>query len=496
VQNVALSPDLIRSLAFETLLRFEKGGADRLKADQLIQAAVNASKNPLSATERGFLQALVMGTLRHWYRLEVWIQALAGRRLKQIEPSVRVLLRMGLFQLYGLHQVPAYAAINTTVELAKQQKKVSPRTIKFINAILREGQRRLEAGSFILPLEPTGVTADGLASEKPENRKRLETLAKQESADLPAYLLNAYGWPDFWTHLLRKQYDPIAMLRMAEISQTPAPLVLRVNTLKLSVAAYLDKLQLADIKAQPLGGELPEGLVLEGLSGSIRELPGYAEGWFYVQDASSMWVSRLLDPQPGEAILDLCAAPGSKTTHMAALSQNQAVITAIDPKKERLALLEENILRLGAAQITLLQVDGLAFEGLASLDKSAESGQTPAQSDDAPLYDKVLVDAPCSGSGTIRRHPEILLHMRKFTPAIFVKQQSALLEKGFSFLRDGGLLVYSTCSLLQTENQAVVQRLLAKHPDARLESEEQRQITETADGFYAARIRKISQPSR
>ncbi|HEY9687237.1 MAG TPA: 16S rRNA (cytosine(967)-C(5))-methyltransferase RsmB [Coleofasciculaceae cyanobacterium] len=436
--------DLSRKSAFEILLRFERGGATRLKADSLIQDTLATASKILSETDRGFTRALVMGTLRHWLRLDEWIKLLTGRPLKNMTPPVRTLLRVGLFQLYGMAHVPAYAAIDTTVELAKALK-VSPKTVKFINAVLREGQRALESNRFDPP---------------------------PASESLSRHLLMAYGWPEAWVVLLQQQYDDESILQMARVSQSPAPLSVRVNTLKISPAAYQEQLAQANVTCSVPDSALPESLRIDGWSGSPRALPGYEEGWFYVQDPSSVWVSRFLNPEPGEQVLDLCAAPGSKTTHMSALMENQGKILAIEPKKDRLLLLKENMARLGVENTETVQADGLAFEP------------------EAGLYDRVLVDAPCSGTGTLRRHPEILLQLKKPDFSTYTAQQSALLTQGFSCLKPGGVLVYSTCSLMRAENHSVVAAFLKKNPEATLDAEEQRLITESCDGFYAARLRK------
>jgi 16S rRNA (cytosine967-C5)-methyltransferase len=437
--------DPSRKNAFEILLRFERSGATRLKADSLIQDVLAASSKNLSETDRGFVRALVMGALRHWLRLDEWIKLLTGRPLKNMTPPVRVLLRMGLFQLYGMAHVPAYAAIDTTVELAKALK-VSPKTVKFINAVLREGQRALESNRFDPP---------------------------PASESLSRHLLMAYGWPEAWVALLQQQYDNESILQMARISQSPAPLSVRVNTLKISPAAYREQLAQANVNCSVPDPELPESLHIEGWSGSPRALPGYEGGWFYVQDPSSVWVSRFLAPESGEQVLDLCAAPGSKTTHMAALMENQGRITAIEPKKDRLLLLKENLTRLGVENTKTVQADGLKFQP------------------EGALYDRVLVDAPCSGTGTLRRHPEILLQLKKPDFFSYTSQQLALLAHGFVCLKPGGILVYSTCSLMRAENHDVVAAFLKNNPEAMLDAEEQRLVTENSDGFYAARLRKV-----
>lgn len=431
-----------RKIAFDVLIRFEKSGSSsRLKADSLLAERIAGLE--ISAQDRGFTHALVMGVLRHWFRLDAWIVQLSGRKLKDLQPAVRVLLRMGLFQLYGLHQVPMYAAIDTTVTLAKTQKQ-NPKAVQFINALLREAQRTLEANGFTVPdceKEPT------------------------------QYLLLENGWPTAFSAELLKTYSASDVQTMAQVSQNPAPLTLRVNTLKATVENVKQTFAEKEIFAEPVSDELPEALLLKEFSGSVQNLPGYQEGWFYVQDPASMQVATVLNPQPEEQVLDLCAAPGSKTTHMAALMQNIGSITAIDPKPQRLKLLEENLERLGVNNVQTVLADALNLES----DR---------------LYDKVLVDAPCSGSGTLRRHPEILLHLKKMEISEYPVLQLQLLEKGFASVKTGGVLVYSTCSILPAENHDVVQTFLKKHPEAELEYEQQSLITPISDGFYTARLTK------
>lgn len=442
------SQDTSRKLAFNVLCRFEKNGTERLKAESLLQEQfLKHNENALTSQDRAFSHALVMGTLRHWFRLNEWIKILTQRELKQIEPSVRVLLRLGIFQLYGLSHVPAYAAVNTTVELAKAQN-ISLKTVQFINAVLRSAQRRLESDGFEIP--PSDV-------------------------DFKRHLEMNYGWTATWQKNLLKNYTEEELLGMAIASQTPPPLMIRVNTLRNTVQAYQALLLQSGLTAYTPMDDLPECLILPDFSGSPRHLPGYDEGLFYVQDSASMRVAYWLNLEPESTVLDLCAAPGSKTTQCAALMNNQGSIIAIEPKKERMALLEENISRLGVSNTLAVLADALIAHA------------------DGPLstqYDRVLVDAPCSGTGTLRRHPEILLHVRNLKLSTFTGKQMALLKKGFECLKPGGILVYSTCSVLAEENHELVKRFLASHLDASLQAEMQSLINENADGFYTARISK------
>lgn len=432
----------IRRIAFDVLLCFEKSGATRLKADAGLEARVAGLA--LSAQERGFVHALVMGCLRHWCRLDDWILQLSQRKLKSLQPAVRVLLRMGLFQLYGLRQVPPYAALDTTVSLARLLK-LPPKVVGFLNALLREAQRRLEGEGFTVP--------------------NFET-------EPVRHLLLVYGWPEALSEMLLKAYASSEVLNMAEAAQHPAPLALRVNTLKCSLEAFRQAVEQQGLRLEVVQPDLAEALLVPDWSGPVQALPGYDEGWFYVQDPASIQVACDIGPNPGERVLDLCAAPGSKTTHLAALMENTGTITAIEPKLQRLGLLSENLQRLGVTNVQAVQADALQWT-----------------TDD--LYDRVLVDAPCSGSGTLRRHPEILLQFRK--PASLEEAtalQLALLEKGFYCLKPGGVLVYSTCSILPAENRELIQRFLAQHTDASLEMERQSLITPVSDGFYVARIQK------
>jgi 16S rRNA (cytosine967-C5)-methyltransferase len=468
----------VRKLALDVLLSIERQPRHRHKTEQLIESVWQKKQTPetVDFSDRRLLQALVTGVLRWQIRLDAWLIELTDRPLHRIEPAIRCLLRLGLFQLQGLDSIPSYAAINTTVALARQETRSEP-TVKFVNAVLRQAQRRLEDGS--LP----GSAKNSLPEE----------------LSLPERLFWQAAWPKSWTESLLKTYLPESVSAMAVAWQNPAPLVLRVNTLKTTLEDFQEALTAADIVwescyipeesstsathlASPLSREeekmSAEALRLVERKLSIQSLPGYSEGWFYIQDLASMWVSPLLQPQPGELILDLCAAPGSKTSQIAALSQNKARICAVELSPDRARRLQENLDRLGVENVTVIVADALSPKINELLTTFAPEG-----------FDKVLVDAPCSGSGTIRRHPEILRHLSPPKPISFTDTQLALLRRGAAALKPGGLLVYSTCSLLPEENTQLVKRFLSKNDIFYLEFEQQRLLTENADGFYAAILR-------
>ncbi|MBX2860917.1 MAG: RsmB/NOP family class I SAM-dependent RNA methyltransferase, partial [Vampirovibrio sp.] len=217
---------------------------------------------------------------------------------------------------------------------------------------------------------------------------------------------------------------------------------------------------------------LPACLHLDEFAGSPRKLPGYEEGWFAVQDLSSAVVSTWMNPQPGETIVDLCAAPGSKTAHLADLMQDTGSIIAVEPEKERIARLTENLMRLGIQCVMVVQGKGETVE------------VDPAWN----AIDEILVDAPCSGLGTVRKHPEILLQLKEADVTGYAKLQLALLRHAVTLIKPGGKLIYSTCSLHPAENQEVVQAFLRDCPSATLVREEQRLITQVQDGFYIAQF--------
>ncbi len=455
-----------RQGAFRILSRFEKrqikqssGGNKKhgksetqapLKTEALIHDVL---ESPLGHSwernDKALLTALTYGVLRQWFVLEALISQLSRFPFKKIQPKAKTLLRLGLFQLRFMDHIPAYAAINSTVELAKHQK-LSPKTVSFINGILREYQRRDAKGTLQYP---------------------------DWDEDPEGYLLACSGLPLWFSRRLLADFPVDDVKTMASIIKTPPPLSLRVNTLKNTIDAYKSLLTEAHVQFQCPDEAIPEILLLEGFYGSPLSLPGYQEGLFYVQDLRSAQVCHVLAPQPNELIIDLCAAPGSKTTHIAAVMENTGTLWAVEPVKERLNRLEQNLKRLGVTSVkpVLSTADGF------KLPRTSTS-----------FAHRVLVDAPCSGLGTVRKHPEILLQLEESDLDTFPERQLQLLESGLRLLRPDGIMVYSTCSLDPRENQHVVQAFLEKHPNIHLESQTQHLITEEGDGFFWAILKNGS----
>jgi 16S rRNA (cytosine967-C5)-methyltransferase len=419
----------LRQFIFETLLPLEKGRNQRVHVED--QLNFGYTTHHFSPEDRRFGTFLAYGTLRHWFRLSAIIKDLSTLPIEKLTPPVRLLLRLGFFQLSCMDTVPDYAAVNATMEMATTLK-FSQKTRGYVHALLQ---------NYIRQGKPWPDTVE---------------------AQLP----------EWWLKHFKAQYDTEAMTRIATALAQVPKLSLRVNTLKTTVKDYHHELTAAEIAFES-SEDIPEILWLTAPQGDPRSLPGYEAGEFLIQDESSARVARFLNPKPGETLLEIGAAPGTKTTHLAALMQNTGRILAVDSSEKRMAKLLENCERLG---VTIAESHVMQGQSL-----------TP----DEFQADKVLLDAPCSGTGTVGKHPEILLVLREKDLSSYVDIQRTLLAQGFSCLKQGGTMVYSTCSIEQKENQDVIKHFLETHPlDASVEEEITILPDARHDGFYMARLRK------
>lgn len=359
--------------------------------------------------DRALMRQLCYGTLRHYHRLDGILRQLLERPLKRRDGDIRALLLVGLHQLLDL-RTPDHAAISTSVEAARALGK--PWATRLVNGVLRRCLRQREA------LE--------------------QALAEHEKLAHPAWLLDSLrtAWPQHWQELV------------AANNHNP-PMCLRVNRRRTTRDTYRDTLSAAGVEALPcaLGAD---GLRL-GRAVDVADLPGFAEGLVSVQDEAAQLAAALLSPAPGERLLDACAAPGGKACHLLELQPELAELVAMDSDAGRLARVRENLDRLGL-QATVLQGD---------------AGTPPPQL--APgSFDGILVDAPCSGTGVIRRHPDIKVLRRASDIPAFAEQQLGILRGLWPLLRPGGRLLYVTCSVLPAENADCVARFLEETADARL----------------------------
>lgn len=415
-----------RELALDLLNNWQK--SHRL-ADDLLKIALDGST--LQGSDRAFVTELFYGCLRQKLTLEFLVAQLAN---VPPQPVVANILHLGLYQLFLL-KTPAHAAVNETVALAKTQAHTSE--AKFVNAILRRAEREHDA--LQARLDATRETAPWIYYSHPQ-----------------------WLWERWMTRLGRE-----SAAALCEWNNQPPPLYIRINTLKASIKP-------ADIDAEPTTHPLCWRVV--NASG-IFQGNSFTSGEFYVQDPSTLIAVDVLDPQPGESVLDMCAAPGGKTTYLAQKMQNRGRIIAADLSSSRLALVGENCRRLGVTIVATLACEGT------HLDRCLRGEQ----------FDRVLVDAPCSNTGVLRRRADLRWRIEESEIRRLATLQEKLLASAAPFTKPQGVLVYSTCSLEEEENQRVVERFGRSHPEFALEAT--RSIfppRDGMDGAFVARFRKTN----
>lgn len=370
--------------------------------------------------ERAFATELVYGTLRNLQHIDHILGQFIKRPLKDLTVWVRNILRLGVYQLKFVERIPASAACNESVNLVKKYGHKG--VVAFANGVLRNVGRNLDNLQY-------------------------PDLAK----DPVAHISVVYSHPQWMVKRWLDQFGVEATIQLCHTNNQPAALTARVNTLKISRVDLIKKLQVQGINAQPTLWSA-DGLVLQGLD-SLHSLDLFQQGFFQIQDESSMLVAPVVHPQPNQLVVDASAAPGGKTTHLAQLMQNQGKIYACDLHPHKLELIKENCQRLG--------IDIVETFALDSTKPPAEwTGQAQG----------VLVDAPCSGLGVLRRRPDA--RWRKAADDLVEIQhlQLAILEAAAKLVQAGGVLVYSTCTITTEENQEVVQAFLAKHPEFLLDT--------------------------
>lgn len=394
-------------------------------------------------------QALCYGVIRWYYRLDFILGQLLNRKLKPRDLDLRCLLLIGLYQLIYM-RVPDHAAVSESVTLAQELKKDWARGL--VNAILRNYQRNTD-----------------------DLQARADTLESAETAH-PDWLLSGFkeAWPKYWPRLI-------------EANNHHPPMTLRVNILQISRQDYLNMLKAKNIDANSTLHALT-GIIL---SQAIRTetLPGFAQGLVSVQDEAAQLAGPLFNPQPSERILDACAAPGGKTAHTLEMQPEVGELLALDISKGRLTHINENLQRLNLP----VKLPGKIQQGNAC---------SPETWWDGRHFDRILLDAPCSATGIIRRHPDIkLLRTQQDISNLAMKQQT-MLKSLWPLLKPGGTLLYATCSVLPQENTEQIQRFLETTSDAKEQPinvewghavEPGRQILtgeDNMDGFYYACICK------
>jgi 16S rRNA (cytosine967-C5)-methyltransferase len=404
-----------------------------------------AFKDITSPSERALVQELVYGTLRWYYRLRALLDYLLHRPFRQRDGDLYCLLLLGLYQLSRMG-VPSHVAVNETVQATRELKKEWASGL--VNAVLRGYQRetaRLDS---------------------------VEYLAREARYAHPEWLIDVLqtDWPADWGQIL-------------DAGNQRPPLSLRVNRRQIGRDDYLLMLQHAGIKARAMN-HATHGIIVESPV-PVEVLPGFTEGRVSVQDGAAQLATSMLDLAAGQRVLDACAAPGGKTAHILESEPGLESLTAVDINPGRVRRVEENLSRLGLVA-RVIQGDAA----------------NPEAWWDGLCFDRILLDVPCTATGVIRRHPDIKLLRRPRDIPALVSRQAHLLQAMWPLLSDGGMLLYTTCSVLVEENDRQIGRFLSAHQNAEATAIEMvwglrcahgRQILpgeDEMDGFYFSCIRK------
>lgn len=401
---------LPRQLAFLILREIDHRSA---YTDVALDRILRQHSHSLTSLDRALVTELVYGIMRRQRSLDTLIDQLGKKSSHQQPPNLRRILHLGLYQLRYLNHIPPSAAVNTSVELAKENG--FSRLKGVVNGILRQYLRLAQDGTDPLILPSDSVQRLGIG----------------------------YSFPDWIIQQWLKQWGETETEELCEWFNQPPSIDLRINPLKTTLGALEDAFTEANIAFSRLP-YLPQALRLSGKR-PIKQLPGFAEGWWTVQDASAQLVSYLLDPQPNDVIIDACAAPGGKTTHIAELMGDQGIIYACDRAPSRLRKLQANTERL--------QLDAIV----------PKIGDSCQMSEFKGIADKVLLDAPCSGLGTLHRHPDIRWRQTPEKIAALIPLQQALLENVATWVKPQGELVYATCTLNPAENEQIIEEFLRKN---------------------------------
>ncbi len=414
-------PTLARLIAIRVLERVERV---RAYADVSLHHAL--AQSILPGEDRRLATELVYGTLRWRGRLDYLLSQALDRKLEDVEPLVLTTLRLGAYQIHFSDRIPDSAAVDESVRCARSIG--ADRASGLVNAVLRRVARDKATVRF------PSLEADPLA-----------------------HLIHALSLPEWIAARWLAEFGPDGAAALAHACNAPPPLTIRANTKRIATDALLEALR----EAFPEAHRAPfasRGIVL-GRKGDPGRDPRFVAGEYTVQDAASQCVVDLLDPQPRDRVLDLCAAPGTKTTAIAERLEAGGSVLALDRHSQRLNLLARDVRRLGLDHISTLVRDStrsLVDLPLAAGEPTPEGGAR---------FDRILVDAPCSGLGAMRRNPDARWRVQPTDPARLARVQAELVRRAAEILSPGGTLVYSTCTVMKEENEEVVNGLLAAHPE-------------------------------
>ncbi len=409
-----------RQIALEALRLIQRRKA---YADVALDCTLSRSRqddNILPESDRRLITELVYGCTRRQKTLEAVLQNFLQKPIAKLPPDLLIILQIGVYQLCFLDRIKSSAIVHTTVELVKENnlKGLSG----FANGVMRSILRAKEKGDLLANITD------------------------------PASL---YSYPRWLIELWQKEFGQEAIADICNwFNQTPH-LDLRVNLLQATRDQVLAAFAEAEIEAAPIA-HLPEGIRVGQGAGDVSKLPKFKEGWWSVQDASAQLVTYLLDPQPNEIIIDACAAPGGKTTHISDRLKNTGKVYALDRLASRLKKVDQNTARLGITNVQTIEIDAREFVGF------PEDSANPQCNSKC---DRILLDVPCSGLGTLHRHADARWRQTPEEPYKLAKTQAEILDRATTWLKPDGVIVYSTCTLHPAENEEVITQFLENHPD-------------------------------
>lgn len=371
----------------------------------------------LSPLDRSFATEILYGTIRWKMKIDYVIQRNILIRIDEVPIWALICIRTAIYQMFFMDKVPEFAAVNEAVNLVKiDNEKDAP----FVNGVLRSILR---------------------------NRVEFDDISVKNKAKRLAI---QYSHPEWFVKKFSKAYGEEFVTELMKVNNTPPLLAIRVNTLKINREELMDILEGQGFECIP--GNIEESIILKGYS-MIEKSKEFQKGYFIFQDESSMLVAKVLDPHSGEVVIDLCAAPGGKTTHIAQLMGNNGEVLAFDIFDHKLELINENAMKLGIDII-----------------KTSISNATELNEKLLGYGDRVLVDAPCSGLGLIRKKPEIRWNINENDILTLHKLQLEIMNKASKYLKIGGVLVYSTCTISQEENEEVIREFLNENPNFKLDN--------------------------
>lgn len=444
-----------RNIALNVLMRVEKGAFAEKELDQSL------GKRTVSAKDHALATELVYGVLRWKYRLDELINQHVTQPTKRMPPLLRQILRIGIYQYLFLSKVPPHAIANEAVNQALFS--FDPKQASFVNAVLR------------------AVLDQGPVIDAP-------------SWDDAPILSRYYSHPPWLVERWLQEFGFQNTVQILASNNMPAPLMCRLNDLKTTLRELFASLEQEGMECK--ASVIPNAFQLYTHGHSLRQSPAYRKGLFSVQDIASQIIPQLLKAKPGMRVLDACAAPGGKTAHLASLCHNRVFIIAVDVSERRLAATRKNLQRLGVENVDCRAGDVMDKDFTSTLGK----------------FDRILIDAPCSGLGVLRRNPEARYRVKEKDLPVFAAIQTQIVRSLIPLLEPGGKMVYSVCTVTHEETRGVVSAALADASNVYIDPIEARDCETQAmecfltrdgylktfpsqpdmlvDGFFAARMIK------